>query len=153
MTKPTLGADVRRVVDEQRLCFAATVNADGTPNLSPKGSIRVWDDDHLVFADIRSPGTIRNLEARPAIEINVVDPISRKGYRFRGSARVLHSGAEYDRALAALRASGVASPVGAVVLVRVEAVSALVSPAYDTGASEAEIRRSWMERLRGREPR
>ncbi len=71
---------MRRVVDEQRLSFVATVNPDGTPNLSPKGSIRVWDDHHLVFGDIRSPNTVRNLELNPATEINVVDPISRKGY-------------------------------------------------------------------------
>jgi predicted pyridoxine 5'-phosphate oxidase superfamily flavin-nucleotide-binding protein len=53
-----LTADMKRVVVEQRLAFVATVCPDGTPNLSPKGTISVWDDDHLVFADIRSPGTI-----------------------------------------------------------------------------------------------
>ena len=42
-------AEARRVVDEQRLGFVATVNADGTPNLSPKGTVTVLDDDHLVF--------------------------------------------------------------------------------------------------------
>ena len=29
--------DMRRVVEEQRLGYAATVCPDGTPNLSPKG--------------------------------------------------------------------------------------------------------------------
>jgi len=42
------------VVTEQRLGFVATVCPDGTPNLSPKGTTAVWDDDHIVFADIRS---------------------------------------------------------------------------------------------------
>jgi len=28
----------------------ATVRPDGTPNLSPKGTTAVWDDDHLVSA-------------------------------------------------------------------------------------------------------
>jgi len=58
-----LTADMKRVVVEQRLAFVATFCPDGTPNLSPKGTISVWDDDHLVFADIRSPGTITNLGA------------------------------------------------------------------------------------------
>ena len=40
--------DMKRVVKEQRLGFVATVCADGTPNLSPKGTTAVWDDDHLV---------------------------------------------------------------------------------------------------------
>jgi predicted pyridoxine 5'-phosphate oxidase superfamily flavin-nucleotide-binding protein len=134
---------MRRVVEEQRLSFVATVNPDGTPNLSPKGSIRVWDTQHLVFGDIRSPDTVRNLEQNPAVEINVVDPIARKGYRFRGTVEILRAGARYDRLLAFLEQSGVSSAVGAVVLVRVEKASPVVSPAYDSGASEAEIRARW----------
>ena len=61
-----LTADMKRVVMEQRLAFVATVCPDGTPNLSPKGTIAVWDDDHLVFADIRSPGTIANISGSNA---------------------------------------------------------------------------------------
>lgn len=87
-----LTEDMRRVVQEQRLGCAATVCPDGTPNLSPKGTTAVWDDGHLVFADIRSPRTVANLRQNPAIEINVVDPVSRKGYRFKGNATVLTRG-------------------------------------------------------------
>ena len=137
---------MRRVVDEQRLSFVATVNPDGTPNLSPKGSIRVWDDHHLVFGDIRSPNTVRNLEINRITEINIVDPISRRGYRFRGTAEILRAGAIYNRALAFLKESGVSSAVGAIVLVRVENASPVVSPAYDSGASEEEIRATWLKR-------
>ena len=78
-----LTADMKRVVAEQRLAYVATVCSDGTPNVSPKGTIAVWDDEHLVFADIRSPGTIANLKKNPAVELNVVDPFLRKGYRLR----------------------------------------------------------------------
>jgi len=51
-----LTPDMKRVVEQQRLGFFATVCPDGTPNLSPKGTTAVWDNDHLVFANIRSPG-------------------------------------------------------------------------------------------------
>ena len=71
--------DMKRVVREQRLGFVATVCPDGTPNLSPKGTTTVWDDDHLVFAHLYSPNTVENLRHNPAIEINVVDVFSRKG--------------------------------------------------------------------------
>jgi predicted pyridoxine 5'-phosphate oxidase superfamily flavin-nucleotide-binding protein len=43
----TLTEDMRRLVLEQKLGFAATVCPDGTPNLSPKGTTTVWDDTHL----------------------------------------------------------------------------------------------------------
>jgi uncharacterized protein len=76
--------DMKRVVREQRLGFIATVCPDGTANLSPKGTTTVSDDDHLVFADIRSPQSVHNIEHNPSVEINVVDPFVRKGYRYKG---------------------------------------------------------------------
>ena len=99
-TTGLLTADMKRVVEEQRLGFVATVCPDGTPNLSPKGTTAVWDDDHLVFANIRSPGTLANLRQNASVEMNVVDPFLRKGYRFKGVASILESGALYDKAIA-----------------------------------------------------
>src|SRR5215204_5145337 len=134
---------MRRVVEEQRLGYAATVCPDGTPNLSPKGTTAFWDADRLIFADIRSPGTVENLRHNPAIEINVVDPISRKGYRFKGTGTVLRRGPLFDEALAFYRRRGVANKIRAVVLVDVGRAIALTSPAYDLGASEQEVRERW----------
>ncbi|HTS54181.1 MAG TPA: hypothetical protein VMH26_12975 [Burkholderiales bacterium] len=42
-----------------------------------------------VFANIRSPGTLSNLRQNANVEVNVVDPFVRKGYRFKGVASVL----------------------------------------------------------------
>src|SRR6266496_6151577 len=93
-----LTEDMKRVLNEQRLGFIATVCPDGTPNLSPKGTTTVWDDEHLVFADIASPNSIRNLASNPAVEINVVDPFVRAGYRFKGTASLHTDGETYERA-------------------------------------------------------
>ncbi len=138
-----LTEDMQRVVREQRLGFAATVCPDGTPNLSPKGTTLVWDDEHLIFADICSPGTVENLRHNPAIEINVVDPIMRKGYRFKGTATIFREGAQFEELLAFYRSRGTTSPIQSIVLVKVERASPLISPAYDSGASEDEIRARW----------
>src|SRR5215831_11014276 len=96
---PVLTDDMKRVVREQSLAFVATVCPDGTPYVSPKGTITVWDDDHLIFADIASPNTIANLRQNAAVELNVVDPIVRKGYRFKGRASVITEGPQLDEAL------------------------------------------------------
>jgi len=138
-----LTTDMQRVVREQRLGYAATVCPDGTPNLSPKGTTAVWDDDHLVFADICSPGTVRNLRHNPAIELNVVDPIARNGYRFKGTARVLEAGSLFDDVIAFYRRAGTTHPIRAVVLVRVERALPLRSPAYAAGATESTVRSYW----------
>jgi predicted pyridoxine 5'-phosphate oxidase superfamily flavin-nucleotide-binding protein len=134
---------MKRVVREQRLAFVATVCADNTPNLSPKGTIAVWDDNHFVFANIRSPQTVSNLRRNAAIEINVVDPIVRKGYRFKGIATVLDTGAQFEEVTAFFRERGVLNPFREVVVVKVEQALPLTSPAYDLGLSEEEIRARW----------
>ena len=137
----TIDEDMRRVVEEQRLGYAATVCPDATPNLSPKGTTAVWDDEHLIFADIRSPRTVENLRHNPAIEINVVDPISRKGYRFKGTGTVLTEGAMFEETLTFYR--GLVHEIRSAVLVKVERALPLTSPAYDLGASEEEVRERW----------
>ena len=139
-----LTEDMKRLIDEQRLGFFATVCADGSPNLSPKGTIAVWDDNHLAFGNIRSPGTLENLRLNPAIEVNVVDPFTRKGYRFKGVASVLDAGPPYERAIEFYRARG--SKVSAfkeVVLIEIKNAQFIDSPAYDFGMTEAEIRERW----------
>jgi uncharacterized protein len=88
--------EMKEMVERLRLCYVATVTPDGKPNLSPKGSLKVWDDETVVFADIASPGTMRNLRSNPFIEINLVDSFLRRGFRFKGRAEVCESGPEFD---------------------------------------------------------
>jgi predicted pyridoxine 5'-phosphate oxidase superfamily flavin-nucleotide-binding protein len=139
-----LTADMKRVIEEQRLGFVATVCPDGTPNVSPKGTTAVWDDDHLVFANIRSPRTVANLRSNAGIEVNVVDPFCRKGYRFKGTASVLESGALYEEALGFYKKRGSrVSMIREIVMVRVHHAEAIDSPAYDLGLTEDQVRRQW----------
>jgi predicted pyridoxine 5'-phosphate oxidase superfamily flavin-nucleotide-binding protein len=135
-----LTADMQRLVSEQRLAFVASVGADGAPRLSPKATTRVYDDDHLAYLDIASPGTRANIAANPAVEVNVVDHILRRGYRFKGTARFLGEGPEYDRAIESFAAHGalLARSKG-VVIIRVTHAAALLSPAYAAGRSAAEL--------------
>jgi uncharacterized protein len=143
-----LTPDMKRVVEQQRLGFVATVCPDGTPNLSPKGTTAVWDDEHLVFANIRSPGTLANVRENPNVEVNVVDPVVRKGYRFKGVASVLESGDVYDRAIAFYKERG-APPdiIREIVLIRVQSAQPVTSPAYDLGLSEDDVRTRWLLRM------
>jgi predicted pyridoxine 5'-phosphate oxidase superfamily flavin-nucleotide-binding protein len=144
-TSVTLTADMQRVLNEQRLGFVASVCEDGTPNLSPKGTTTVWDDEHIVFADICSPGTIANIRHHPIVEINVVDPVSRKGYRFKGTATIHEQGPIFEQGLAFYRQRGTVSPIRSIVLVHVERALPLISPAYDQDKTEEEIRAAWLQ--------
>ena len=139
-----LTPDMIRIVRQQRLGYVATVCADGTPNLSPKGTTTVWDDDHLVFADICSPGTAVNLERNPAVEVNVVDPIARRGYRFKGRAMIVTdgpqfaAGVDFYRRVQALD-DAIVARIRAIVLITVERAAPLISPIYDLGVTQSEV--------------
>jgi catechol 2,3-dioxygenase-like lactoylglutathione lyase family enzyme/predicted pyridoxine 5'-phosphate oxidase superfamily flavin-nucleotide-binding protein len=140
-----LTEDMKRVVAEQSLGFVATVRPDGTPAVSPKGTTRVRGDQ-LVFLHLHSPGTVANLAANPAVEVNVVDPVVRKGWRFAGRGRVLVSGPEFEEIIAWYDRPASAPPAQAVVVIDVDSAEELISPAYDSGATEAEIAAAWRER-------
>ena len=139
-----LTEDMKRVAREQRFGFVATVCPDGTPNLSPKGTTTAWDDDHLVFADITSSQTIANLRLNPVTEINVVDPMIRKGYRFKGTATILTEGPVFERILTYYTQRGIVTPIRSIVLVKVERAAPLLSPVYSLGLKEPAVRNSWL---------
>lgn len=142
-----LTQDMRAVIRSAHLCFAATVTPEGRPNVSPKGTIRVWDDTHLFFLDIASPGTRANLALHPWMELNVVDQLSRRGYRFSGRATMHAQGEIFDRALGIVFAEEKAPyPVKSIVLLEVEHAAPLVSPGYWHVADEHAMRALWRER-------
>jgi len=146
-----LTEDMKRSLEWQ-LGFIATVCPDGTPNLSPKGTTTVWDDDRLVFAHIRSARTIANLRKNPSIEINVVDQLVRKGYRFKGKASVHTDGEAFEHGIQLFETRGTVRArerIKAVVIVAVERAQPITSPAYDLGATEDELRTVWTRRLTG----
>jgi len=146
-----LTEDMKRVVREQRLGFYATICEDGSPNLSPKGTTYVLDDDHLFFADIRSPQTVANIRRGSLVEINVVDPFVRKGYRFKGPGAVHERGTSLcSECLQRLREAGssLVDRVSAIVVVEVRQARAVVSPAYDDDTvTEADMIRTFQARF------
>ena len=142
-----LTPDMRAVIRSAHLCFAATVTPGGRPNLSPKGTIRIWDDRHLFFLDIASPGTRANLAANPWMELNVVDQLSRRGYRFFGSTTLHANGEVFEKAVQIVVGEERARyPVASVVLLELERAEPLISPGYWNVADEIAMRAGWRER-------
>ena len=139
--------DMKDVVAGTMLCFAATINEDGSPNLSPKSSLRVHDNKHLMFANMASPGTVANLRRDARIELNCVDIFSRRGYRFTGNAKLFSDGDELYEALRADVAAehGENLPVYDAVLIEVFAAAPVISPAYTfiEGVTEEVLRNAY----------
>jgi len=77
--------------------WVATAGKDGMPNVSIKGSLRLLDDEHLVFADIFSMKTRRNLQENPKVAVMVFEEASRRGYMFKGAAELQERGPLYEQ--------------------------------------------------------
>ena len=136
-------SEIKNFLDLQKLGYVATVSSDGKPNISPKGTIIAWSSKILAFADIRSPDTMLNLQKNPFVEINVIDPLSRKGYLFSGTAKIIKDTPLYDDILIHYRNNGIQSPINSIVIVDVSSVSIVTSPLYDLGKTEDEIKLKW----------
>jgi len=92
-----LTEEMKNLISQVRLCYAATASKDGMPNVSPKGSIMVVDDKTLAFACMMSPKTVSNLKENPKIAVAVVDAQARKGFQFKGKAVLETSGKIFEQ--------------------------------------------------------
>jgi hypothetical protein len=137
--------ELKKLVNFQKLGYVATVSSDGTPNLSPKGTIAILDDSRLVFANIRSPKTIENLTNNPSIEINVIDPFSRMGYRFKGLAKILSDGEDFANILDYFKQKGIKSTISHIVVIDVTSFSEITSPSYDLGLKRDDLVKKWKQ--------
>lgn len=151
---PKITDDMAKIVNDHKLGYVASVGADGVPNLSPKGTFVVVDGDTLAFAELRSPNTLRNIAVNPKVEVNFVDPFSRKGCRFKGSARFV---ATSDGGFTALRPlfdgwGDLSDRMTGIVVIDVEKAALLSSPAYDMGVTEETLRAQWTANFRAMQP-
>lgn len=106
-----------------KLAWVATASRDGLPNVTPKGTLKLLDDQHVVFADLFSLKTRKNLEENTKVAVTVVDTTTLKGYQLKGTAEVLSSGPLVDKTSEELKASPKAMPpVRYVVKITVESV-------------------------------
>jgi len=92
-----LSDEAKKAIAELGPALIATASKDGKPNVSAKGSFRVLDDEHVIFADMASPRTMANLKENPQLSAILFDRSTRKGCRIWGKAvEISDSGDLFD---------------------------------------------------------
>jgi predicted pyridoxine 5'-phosphate oxidase superfamily flavin-nucleotide-binding protein len=83
---------LQEFVTRSVLCWLATVDATGAPNVSPK---EVFDvvGDQLVIANIASPRSSANIRVNPLVCVSLLDVFEQEGLRISGRASVQSSNA------------------------------------------------------------
>ena len=129
---PHLNEPVRDAARHSVLCWLATADADGLPNVSPKEVWAIADDEHVVVAHIASPVSAHNIAVQPQVCLSFVDVFVQKGFKLKGTARNVHvNDPEYAHWAAPLLAQvGQRFVIQSLLLIRVTSVAPIVAPSY-----------------------
>lgn len=82
-------ADLIECASRSVLCWLATSDADGMPNVSPKEVFTTWGNSHILIANISSPGSVHNIQRNPQVCVGFIDVFVQKGYKLKGTASVV----------------------------------------------------------------
>lgn len=93
---PRLTEHMKQLVQEQPVVYVATSDDQGRPNVSPKGALKILDDDRLVFGDLFSLKTRANLQTNPQVAVAVVNLQTYEGYQFKGRAELVQEGPLFE---------------------------------------------------------
>jgi len=74
------------------LCWLATANQHGQPNVSPKEVWTFKDDQTLIIANIASPNSVKNIEENPLVGVSFIDIFLQKGQKLKGKAEIIKKG-------------------------------------------------------------
>lgn len=127
-----LNEPIREAARRSVLCWLATVDADGQPNVSPKEVWALVDDEHVVVAHIASPVSARNIAQRPQVCLSFVDVFVQKGFKLKGTAHaVCADDPAFTRWAAPLQTMvGQRFVIQSVLVIRVGSVAPIVAPSY-----------------------
>jgi predicted pyridoxine 5'-phosphate oxidase superfamily flavin-nucleotide-binding protein len=123
---------VREAARRSVLCWLATVDAEGQPNVSPQEVWAIADEQHVVVAHIASPVSARNIAQHPQVCLSFVDVFVQKGFKLLGRAReVLADDLEFAIwAKPLLAMVGQRFTIQSVLVIQVQSVAAIVAPSY-----------------------
>jgi predicted pyridoxine 5'-phosphate oxidase superfamily flavin-nucleotide-binding protein len=123
---------IRETARRSVLCWLATVDAEGQPNVSPKEVWTIADEQHVVVAHIASPISARNIAQHPLVCLSFVDVFVQKGFKLLGRAReVLADDPEFATwAKPLLAMVGQRFTIQSVLVIQVQSVAAIVAPSY-----------------------
>jgi len=142
-----LTQNMKEMVENHSVGFYATVDESGSPCVSPKGTSLVLDDTTIMFGNIRSPQTVKNIQRIPDMEVCFLDVLSRRAFRAKGKARYIKSATEEFRKLISKfeKWGDLVKNIKGIIILKVIRATEIKSPIYDIGANERELREKWKQ--------
>ncbi len=89
-------SEIKKSIDESVLCWLATSNKDGEPNVSPKEVFTHFEDKYIIIANVASPNSVKNIKTNPKVCVSFIDIFVQKGFQIKGRAHIVdNNGDEY----------------------------------------------------------
>ncbi len=126
--------EMKDVIEKTRGWAFATSTKDGMPNVVPIHFVRLISDDEVMFVDVFMKKTAENIKQNPNVALSVWDwdATPRKGYQFKGEARIETSGKLFEEGVSLVKAEKPELEVKGVVIVKVKSIY-ITSPGPDAG--------------------
>jgi predicted pyridoxine 5'-phosphate oxidase superfamily flavin-nucleotide-binding protein len=142
-TGPRINQAIRDDINNAVLCWLATVDTDGVPNVTPKEIFAAHGEDTIVIADIASTNSVRNIQNHPKVCVSFVDVFRQKGFKLVGSAKVVPPEDPNFSTLGTdlLKMTGRDYPLRNIIAVRIEKVSRIWAPSYSLFPERSEAER------------
>jgi len=102
-----ISEEAKKIISDVHPAMVATAGKSGKPNVSPRGSFKVLDDEHVIFTDGGRMYTLANLRENPKISVIVYNAETRQGCRLWGTAEIIESGKTFDKMAAEAAARGI----------------------------------------------
>lgn len=91
--------DEMKEMIKTQLAYIATTDENGNPNLGPKRSMRLYDDNTLVYNENTCKQTMNNIIKTGRASVAVANLEKITGFRFSGKAEIQTEGKMYDEAV------------------------------------------------------
>ncbi len=129
-----MDADVLKgAIERSVLCWLATSDGDGQPNVSPKEVFCLGPDGtEILIAEIASPVSRRNIAANPRVCVSLLDVFSQKGAKVYGNAEVIDAADHRFPPLATPLLAMAPPPfkIRGVIRVKIVKVAPIMAPSY-----------------------
>jgi len=123
--------DIIKYINQSVLCWLATADQDGQPNVSPKEIFTHYKGDILI-ANIMSPQSIQNIKVNPKVSVSFIDVLVQKGYQVKGTAKIITKKEQLFEEVHPLlyKMAGDDFPIASIITIQIDSSKTIIAPSY-----------------------
>ena len=118
----------------KNISAVATSTKDGFPNVVPISHTKVISDDEILLMDMFMKKSKQNIELNPNVAIStwIIEEGKKKGYQFKGEARIENSGDVFEEGVKWVKSEKPDAKPESAIIVKVKSIY-ITSPGPDAG--------------------